>query len=34
MVNNMLLNNQWVSKEEMRKILEGNENKNTTVQNI
>ena len=33
----MLLNNEWVSqeiREEMKKYMETNENKNTTIQNV
>ena len=36
-LNNMLLNNQWITeeiKEEIRKYLETNENENTTIQNL
>ena len=36
-LNNMLLNNQWVTeeiKEEIKKYLETNENKSTTIQNL
>ena len=36
-LNNMLLNNQWITeeiKEEMNKYLEANDNKDTTLQNL
>ena len=36
-LDNMLLNNQWVTeeiKEEIKKYLETNENGNTTIQNL
>ena len=36
-LNNMLLNNEWVNnkiKEEIRRHLETNKNKNTTIQNL
>ena len=36
-LNNMLLNNQWITeeiKEEIKKHLEANDNKNTTIQNL
>ena len=36
-LNNMLLNNQWVTeeiKEEIKKYLEVNDNKDTTIQNL
>ena len=36
-LNNMLLNNQWIteeSKEEIKKYLETNENKNRMIQNL
>ena len=36
-LNNMLLNNQWITeenKEEIKKYLETNENKNTMIQNL
>ena len=36
-INNMLLNNQWITeeiKEEIKKYLEKNDNKNTKFQNL
>lgn len=36
-VNNMLLNNKWITKdikEEIKNYLETNENENTTIQNL
>ena len=36
-LNNMLLNNEWVNneiKEEIKRYLETNENKDTTIQNL
>ena len=36
-LNNMLLNNQWITeeiKEEIKKYLDGNDNKDTTLQNL
>ena len=36
-LNNMLLNNQWITeeiKEEIKKYLETNENESTTIQNV
>ena len=36
-LNNMLLNNQWISeeiKEEIKKYVEANNNKDTTIQNV
>ena len=36
-LNNMLLNNQWITeeiKEEIKKYLEANDNKDTTLQNL
>ena len=36
-LNNILLNNEWVNqkiKEDFKKFIETNENKNTTVQNL
>ena len=36
-LNSMLLNNQWITeeiKEEMRKYLEANDNKDTTLKNL
>ena len=36
-LNNMLLNNQWITeeiKEEIKKYLEASDNKNTTLQNL
>ena len=36
-LNNLLLNNQWITgetKEEIKKYLETNDNKNTTIQNL
>ena len=36
-LNNILLNNQWITeefKEEMKKYLETNDNKDTTLQNL
>ena len=36
-LNNMLLNNQWITeeiKEEIKKYLEANDNEDTTLQNI
>ena len=37
MLNNMLLNNEWVNnkvKEEIKRYLEANENEDTTTQNL
>ena len=36
-LNNMLLNNQWITeeiKEEIKKYLETNDNENTTIENL
>ena len=36
-LNNMLLNNQWITeeiKEEVKKFLEANDSKDTTLQNL
>ena len=36
-LNNMLLNNKWITeeiKEEIKKYLETNDNENTTIQNL